>query len=190
MNVITLTLCPAYDVHCYAEWFEPFTENLARVTSMEAGGKGVNISRALTANGVNNRAMVLLGRENGAEFLRGLEKSGLDTQILEVEGRIRENITLHTPGKPETRLSFYGFASDDGVLTRVGELLPEDMSDTVLTLTGRLPDGMTTGAAVQFLLDMKGRGAQVVLDSRSFGREDVLAVRPWLIKPNREEIAM
>ena len=52
MNIVTLTLNPAFDLHCFAEHFQPFHENLARITALDAGGKGVNISRALTVNGV------------------------------------------------------------------------------------------------------------------------------------------
>lgn len=51
MKIYTITLNPAYDVHAYAETFAPFHENLADVTSREAGGKGVNLSRALYNGG-------------------------------------------------------------------------------------------------------------------------------------------
>ena len=47
MRIYTLTLNPAYDVPVYTDHFAPFHENIATVLSWEAGGKGVNISRAL-----------------------------------------------------------------------------------------------------------------------------------------------
>ena len=77
MKIITLTLNPAIDMHCYAENFEPFHENLAKITSTDAGGKGVNISRALTLNGVDNLALVVLGSENGKSFADRLGKSSV-----------------------------------------------------------------------------------------------------------------
>ena len=52
MKIITLTLNPAFDIHCNVPNFAPYHENLADVMSNDAGGKGVNISRALTVNGV------------------------------------------------------------------------------------------------------------------------------------------
>ena len=39
-----------------------------------------------------------------------------------------------------------------------------------------------------FLSRVKARGAQLVLDSKSLSREDVLSLRPALIKPNEEEV--
>ena len=37
---------------------------------------------------------------------------------------------------------------------------------------------------------MAARGVKIVVDSRSFPTEDIIALGPWLIKPNEEEIAM
>ena len=93
MKIITLTLNPAIDMHCYAENFEPFHENLAKITSTDAGGKGVNISRALTLNGVDNLALVVLGSENGKSFADSLKADGMELAEIYVDGRIRENIT-------------------------------------------------------------------------------------------------
>ena len=73
MKIITITLNPAFDVHCSAEHFEACHENLATITEREAGGKGVNISRALAMNGVDNLALLAVGDANGADFCRELD---------------------------------------------------------------------------------------------------------------------
>ena len=52
MKIITLTLNPAFDIHCNVKGLALHRENLASITDYEAGGKGVNISRALKAGGV------------------------------------------------------------------------------------------------------------------------------------------
>lgn len=191
MKIITLTLNPAFDMHCFAKDFKPFCENLADVTALEAGGKGVNISRALTSLGVENKALVVLGKENGDAFRRALLDDGIDCVCVEVEGRIRENITLHTSNAPETRISFRGFSADSSLLHRVCDVLGDEIdSDTVLTFTGSLPAGVSVSEAREMLCEMKAKGARIVIDSRSFKLDDIKAVRPWLIKPNEEEIAL
>ena len=81
MKIITLTLNPAFDVHCCAPDFQAYHENLAEVTLREAGGKGVNISRALTAFGISNTAFVVLGEENAADF-RAAETPNFPTVTL------------------------------------------------------------------------------------------------------------
>ena len=109
MKIITLTLNPAFDIHCYTENFKPYHENLAKITDRDASGKGVNISRALKATGVDSLAFLVLGDENADSFERGLKADGLNYRAVTVSGRIRENITLHTEGADETRISFAGF---------------------------------------------------------------------------------
>lgn len=188
MKIVTLTLSPAFDLHCTAENFLPYGESLAKIDARDTGGKGVNISRALVALGVENTALVVLGEENGEEFRRRLAADGVRGEYLTVPGRIRENLTLHTEGKPETRISFAGFRAPDDLLSRVEERIGAD-SDTALTLTGRLPEGMPMPEVKAFLSRLTARGAKAVIDSRSFSLDDLSEVRPWLIKPNEEEIA-
>lgn len=190
MKIITVTLNPAFDMHCYAENFQPFHENLATVTACEAGGKGVNISRALLAWKMDSTAVVAVGEENGEGYLRALAADGMDVCAISVAGRIRENITLHTNNAPETRISFSGFSADDGLLASVEkEIAPLVGEDTILAFAGRNPAGVGLEAVKELLLRMKARGARLVIDSRSFGTADILALSPWLIKPNEEEIA-
>ena len=191
MKIITLTLNPAFDIHCYAENFQPFHENLAKITAYEAGGKGVNISRALTVNGVENTALVVLGDENGESFRKSLAADGMTFNEIAVKGRIRENITIHTNNAPETRISFSGFDADDSLLERVETSLAVMFDrDDILTFTGRVPEGVSIRAVKEMLERLRQRGVKIVLDSRSFNKEDLIQCRPWLIKPNEEEIGM
>ena len=191
MKIITITLNPAFDVHCSAEHFEACHENLATITEREAGGKGVNISRALTMNGVDNLALLAVGDANGADFCRELDKDGMTYEAIELKGRIRENITIHTKDAPETRLSFTGFATDESLLEKFEEkLIPMLESGDLVTFTGSVPSGISMAAVKGFIANIKNTGAKVVIDSRSFKKEDLIETKPWLIKPNEEEIAV
>jgi 1-phosphofructokinase family hexose kinase len=191
MKIITLTLNPAFDVHCSADSFEACHENLATITEREAGGKGVNISRALSMNGVDNLALLAVGDENGAEFCAELDKDSMTYETIELKGRIRENITIHTKNAPETRLSFTGFSTDESLLAKFEEkLIPMLEAGDLVTFTGRVPSGISMAAVKKFLEAIKQKGSRVVVDSRSFETEDLIETKPWLIKPNEEEIAV
>ena len=189
MNIVTLTLNPAFDVHCHIENFKPYHENLAKITDRDASGKGVNISRALNAGGTDNLAFVVLGDENGESFARGLESDGINFRSITLPGRIRENITVHTEGAPETRISFSGFHADDSLADRVLSELSEVDGDTVVTFTGRATEGMSKAAQKKLLRGFMAKGAKIVIDSKSFGLDDIIEMQPWLIKPNQEEIS-
>ncbi len=191
MKIITLTLNPAFDIHCHVPSFAPYHENLARITANEAGGKGVNISRALTVCGVENLALVVLGEENGESFKRALDSDKMSYREIYVKGRIRENITVHTENADETRISFEGFEADEALLDKTLEILEgEGLSDAFVTFTGRVPAGISMTAVKAFLKKISAMGARIVIDSRSFTLSDLIEVKPWLIKPNQEEISM
>lgn len=189
MKIYTITLSPAYDVHATTRSLVLKHENLAHVTSRDAGGKGVNISRALTYNGVDNTAVVVLGRDNCADFKAALDTDKITYIGIEKDGRIRENLTIHTEGEDETRISFSGFSLDNSILSEVEKLISAD-ENTVITFTGSVPKGVDMPEVKKFLARLKNKGAKVVVDSRSFTLSDLLDVAPWLIKPNSEEIAM
>ena len=187
MKIITLTLNPAFDIHCFAEAFKPYGESVVDIISKDAGGKGVNISRALTENGTESRAVLIVGDANGEEFLSMLKSDGLTTEAVFVNGRIRENITLHEKDKPETRISFRGFSCEKEILSKIKEVIGEVDGNTVITMTGSLPVGITGADVLALLRELKEKGAKVVIDSKSITLADLIGFKPWLIKPNHDE---
>ena len=187
MKIVILTLNPAFDVHCYSQNFKPYHESVVKILSKDAGGKGVNISRALSMNSVENLAVVIVGSENGEEFCQALKKDGMTVSSVWVEGRIRENITLHEDNNPETRISFEGFSCEKSVLKEVVQCVGEIDKDTIITFTGSIPKGVTAQESLNLLSDFRERGAKIVIDSKSISLSELLDFKPWLIKPNKEE---
>ena len=183
--ITTLTLNPAYDVHAKISRFKLSCENLADEVTRDVGGKGINISNALCANGVDNTALVLLGSENSADFKAGLLRAGIKYTAIECPGRIRENITIHPQTGKETRLSFKGFECNADVL---GKMLALIDTNGIVTFTGSLPKGIAADDAERFLIELKRRGARLVIDSKSVTLPMLYRIKPWLIKPNEEEI--
>ena len=191
MKIITLTLSPAFDIHSYGEEFIRDHENIATVTARDAGGKGINISRALAVFGIENVAVAVLGEENGEDFARAVRSDDIDLLPIFDKGRIRENITVHTKNGKETRLSFTSTPVSDGILNKVEEKIKKLITgDTVLTVTGRIPDGIKVSDVKVMIKRFSELGVKTVVDSRSFSLSDLIDIKPYLIKPNEEEIAV
>ncbi len=185
MNIITLTLSPAFDIHCTVKGFAVGREHLASDSSRGIGGKGINISRALSSNGIKNLSLVLIGDENGIDFIKGMEDCGLEFRTVSVHGRIRENLTIHSGGE-ETRVSFRGFEASPSALDDLLSFCTID-NETIVTFTGSLPAGIELEAVEGFLRRIMERGARLVVDSKSIPMGMLRELRPWLIKPNQEE---
>lgn len=189
-KIITITLNPAFDLHYYMDKFEAKKENYVTTAAIDAGGKGVNISRALKVNGVDSTAYVIFGKENAAQFESELKKDGINFVPLYTEGRIRENITIHPTSDKETRISLDNFSVTPALLSALEAMLLEAIDeDTFVSFSGRIPKGITKDDVIKFLVSLKDKGARLAVDSNSLTPEDLIRIRPWFIKPNEEEIA-
>ncbi len=185
--IYTITLNPAFDLHYQMDEFVPFSENYVKNALRSAGGKGINVSKALCALGAENRAIAVLGSENSAEFLKDLPD--LDLTVIETEGRIRENITIHPKEGKETRISLDNFFLSGEILENIEKsLLPVLSEKSIVVFAGRCPKGLNKDEVKAFLLNIKKTGARLVLDSNSFDLKDISELKPFLIKPNEEEI--
>ncbi len=185
MRIFTLTLNPAYDIHACCDEFMAFSEVHATVTARQAGGKGYNISRALNSNGTPNTAIVVVGEENCDDFVKMSKE--LNCIFFKEKGRIRENITLHSNGGKETRISFTGAEVSSGILQKIYNVIKPD-ENTIVTFTGSIPKGITKEQAKEFLCLIKKDGAKIVVDTKSFNLADIYEVSPWLVKPNQDEL--
>lgn len=187
MNIYTITLNPAYDMYALADSVSVGHENLVEIISRDIGGKGLNISRALMALGTQSVAVLLVGEDNSDEFKSTLCAEGINALILELAGRIRENLTVRDAHGKETRISFKGFSVSEEILNELDKRLDITESD-VVAFCGRIPDGMGKESVISHLLSLKARGARLLIDSKSFSRNDLSRLMPWLVKPNEEEI--
>jgi len=185
--ILTLTLNPAIDVHLSLESLLPGRETYARLVSREGGGKGINVSRALLSYGCESLAAIIVGRESAAEFA-SLITPRLKCKFIECEGRIRENLTFHEPSGRETRISTAGALLVGECIEELSEIISSpDIS--YIVLAGSIPDSLDKEALFRELLSARERGVRLVIDSRSVSLSELSRLKPWLIKPNGEELS-
>lgn len=188
-NVYVINLNPTYDVHYRVNSFEPYSESYGFEECRNIGGKGVNVALSLVCAGKKALCVCPVGMDNGKEFKEKLSSSGCDTMFIDCSGKVRENVTIHKEGFPDTRISLDSFYLDKKILDGICDnLLKRVRKDDILAFCGRLPKGITTVDACEFLLEFKKLGVRIVIDSNSFGYDDIVKVNPWLIKPNENEI--
>lgn len=187
-NVVTVTLNPAFDVHFELERFELGKENYSSKRIVHAGGKGLNISRALRMNGIDSLAFIVLGEDDAAEFQVQLDAENLNYRAFLCPGSVRHNITIHPAEGPETRLSLDTFHMDRSLFQEItDQLLPLIHPGVVAAYGGRLPKGLPLEAVKELFTALKERGALLVLDCNNLSLQDLAEIKPWLIKPNEYE---
>jgi 1-phosphofructokinase len=180
--------------------------------SQESGGKGVNVSRALCASGLDTVA-VLPGGDSDP-VLAGLHHDGVPFAALPINEPLRTNVALTEPGGVTTKINEPGpvLSPDEQealislLLERArgaswvvlaGSLPPGFPADFYATVTRRLrgadgssADGGTLAGAPLIAVDSSGAPlAAAVADAVAGASEETVSGKPDLLKPNAEELA-
>jgi 1-phosphofructokinase family hexose kinase len=159
-----------------------------RSTSSEAGGKGINVSAALAAQGHATLAVVPLSRPSSAVF-RALLREATPIEAVTIAGELRTNISLVEEDGTVTKVNEPGpILTDreaDAILERVAA---QAASATWVVASGSLPPG----AGIDFyarLVRRVGLDALVAIDADGDALRAAVEVRPALVKPNRDELS-
>ncbi|MCP8999537.1 hexose kinase [Pseudarthrobacter sp. RMG13] len=168
--------------------------------SQESGGKGVNVSRALVASGLETIA-VLPGAESDP-VLAGLRHNGVPFAALPIDEPLRTNVALTEPGGVTTKINEPGPIMDaDQQEALIGLLLERARGASWVVLAGSLPPGFPADfyATVTRRLRNGAGGGTPLIAVDSSGAPLVAAVadasadsvsgKPDLLKPNAEELA-
>ncbi len=184
MNIITMTLYPAIDIHK-----RDMMHNREYPTEhINYAGKGINVSRALHANGIESTAYVTLGILDAHKYLRALAAEGLPKMEYDtVAGRVRRNVHVHTDDG-DFVVYGKGACANKRTISRIKRRFENRISsETYIVFSGALPDDKAREAAVQMLSAFREAGAKIILDSRSFTIREIKNIHPYLIKPNEDE---
>jgi 1-phosphofructokinase len=168
--------------------------------SQESGGKGVNVSRALVASGLESVA-VLPGADSDP-VLAGLRESRVPFVSLPINEPLRTNVALTEPGGVTTKINEPGPLLDADQQEALMKLLLESSRGASwVVLAGSLPPGFPPDfyATVARRLRSAGNGnaPQIAVDSSgaplaaavSSGGAGDGSGKPDLLKPNAEELA-
>jgi 1-phosphofructokinase len=157
----------------------------------QAGGKGVNISRAAVAAGLDTVA-VLPARYDDA-FVHELEDAGIECRTSRPAGEIRVNLTLTEPDGTTTKLNSPGAAVGTEHLDDLAAtLVREAEGSSWVVLAGSLPPGAPPGFYADLVRRLRGV-TKVAVDTSGEPLAELVAglpdSAPDLIKPNAEELA-
>lgn len=188
--IVTVTLNPSLDRTLEVDTLTRGAVLRTSDPTLEAGGKGVNVTRALSANGTPSIAVLPVGGSEGAELTRLLDAAAVAARYVPVAGRTRSNITvsesdgtvtkLNEPGSGLSADELSALVSAVGATVSAGDWVvvsgsvpPEFGSEELLRLTGSLAD----------------REVNLAIDTSGDALVASLAARPRVIKPNRAELA-
>jgi 1-phosphofructokinase len=188
--IATVTLNPAIDKSLTVRGFEIGRTNRGEVTRVDAGGKGINVAKAVKQFGLPVCALGLVAGGNGRFILDVLTAAEIPADFIQVPGETRVNLKIHDPERgTETELNEPGFhvtAEHLGELRRKIEAYASRCE--VMVFSGSLPPDAPHSIFADLIRVAKVRGAKCFLDTAGPALQQGLAAGPFLIKPNRAEV--
>jgi 1-phosphofructokinase len=191
--ILTLTPNPSFDrtVALDGRLDRGQVHRVVSVTS-QAGGKGVNISRAAVGADIPSIAVVPAHKDD--PFVLELLGAGIDCRPVRPAGDVRVNLTITEPDGTTTKLNSPGAVVTADDLERMAEaVLARAAQASWTVLAGSLP----AGAPADFYADLVRRlhtvGGRVAVDTSEAPLQALVAALPGaapdLMKPNGEELA-
>lgn len=185
--IYTVTLNPSLDYTVWVPQLETGAVNRTAREQTSPGGKGLNVSLVLKNLGMDSMALGFAAGFTGQELLRRLRELGCREDFIQVEGISRINVKIR--GEEETEINGRGPSIPPEALERLMNRLDTLTKGDVLVLAGSVPDPLPEDTYERLLMRLQGRGILTIVDAARGLLTSVLPCRPFLIKPNRQELS-
>ncbi len=189
--ITTLTLNPCIDKTVTVKSFDAERVNRAESVRLDPGGKGINVSLALAALGIKSRAVGVLCR-GGEAISEALERAGVEGLFIPSPGEIRTNLKIFDRSSRRTiELNEQNPPLPENCLKKaVAEVCKSSADSEVLVLSGSVPPGVGESVYREIIEAARLANPEIktVLDAGGGLLKNGLGARPFLIKPNVEEL--
>ena len=187
--IVTVTLNAALDRTLTVPNFQRGQRHRASLGLMLAGGKGINIARALKQLGVPVVATGLAGGRTGIRIVEELTGEAILNDFVRIEDESRTSTAVVDPTAPTyTEINEWGPAVRPEEL----EMLLEKLTylargaDAVV-FAGSLPREVDEAFYAEAIRELNRRGVQTVLDSEGQPLRLGVQAEPSLVSPNQRE---
>lgn len=189
-RVLTVTLNPALDLTVQLPALRLGEVNRSDNLQVHAAGKGLNVAQVLADLGHQLTVTGFLGEANAQPFEQLFAARGFADEFVRVAGETRSNIKLAEADGRITDINGPGLevgaAQREELLARLERLVP---GHELVVVAGSLPRGVDSHWFVEMLNTLKALRARLALDTSGAALREGLAAKPWLVKPNEEELA-
>jgi 1-phosphofructokinase len=187
--IVTVTMNPALDKTADVVSLCPGALNRLRNVRIDAGGKGVNVSKLIKVLGGESVCTGFVGGSTGCELIERVAAFGLSGDFLKIDGVTRTNLKVIDKDSNLTELNEPGVkvgSSDlSALLDKTSALAGEG---GLVVLSGSLPREAPVTTYRDFTEKLKAVGLRVILDADGPAFREGLKAKPDLVKPNDFEL--
>lgn len=188
--IVTLTPNPSVDRAVVIDALHRGEVHRATSSRVDPGGKGVNVSRALSAQGCATLAVLPVGGPEGHLLEELLDAAGVARRSVPVAGSARMNISVLEPDGTTTKLNEPGPHLSPAEVDALLAATYAAAGDAAWVVgCGSLPPGAPENLYADLVTRARALGVRVAVDSSGAPMTAAVAARPHLVKPNHEELA-
>ncbi len=185
--VYTVTFNPSLDYIVTVDDFRLGLTNRTTTELMLPGGKGLNVSTVLSNLGIENSAIYFSAGFVGDEITRKIKETGIMAEEIKIEkGCSRINLKLKSV--EGTEINGNGPEITESDVKELYIKLDKLKEGDVLVLAGSIPSTLPETIYSDIMEYLQGRGIRIVVDATKELLMNVLKYRPFLIKPNNQEL--
>lgn len=187
--IVTVTMNPAIDKTVDIDILERGGLNRIQHVELDAGGKGINVSKTIHALGGKSVATGFIAGNSG-NIIRGvLDQWQIENDFIEVSGETRTNTKVFEKSGELTELNEPGpTVEEQDVKALLHKLEGYADPNTLFVLAGSVPQGVPKDIYQKITELVHQKGAKVLLDADGELFTKALEAVPDIIKPNRVEL--
>ena len=185
--IYTITFNPALDYISQVENFKIGKINRTKTEKILPGGKGLNVSTVLKNLGIESTALGFIAGFTGEELKRSIEEKGIKTDFIKVEkGITRINVKISS--NEETALNGNGPEITEEDINKLLEKIEKITKEDMVILAGNIPRCINNDIYEIICKTLEKNNVTFVVDATKELLMNVLKYKPFLIKPNKEEL--
>ena len=186
--IYTVTLNPSID---YIVRLDKLTSGITNRTTSEEyyyGGKGINVSMVLAELELDSTAYGFVAGFTGKAIENGIRNDHIITDFIKLKNGI-SRINIKIKAGEETEINCQGPHIDETELERLLQKIDRISTGDTLILAGSIPNTMPDDVYERMMERIRFKDVRIVVDATKKLLVNSLKYRPFLIKPNRQELS-
>ncbi|MGN0174482.1 MAG: 1-phosphofructokinase [Acutalibacteraceae bacterium] len=185
--IYTVTFNPAIDYVMYINELEKGKTNRSELEEIYFGGKGINVSTILAQLEIDTTALGFIAGFTGDALDTQMKKLGVKTDFIRLnKGCTRINIKLKSD--KETEINAQGPDIPKEKIDELFKKLEKIQAGDTLVLAGSVPNTLPQDIYEKILEKLANKNIRFVVDATQDLLLNVLKYKPFLIKPNKNEL--
>ena len=188
-DIVTITVNPALDKSTHFKGLKPEQKIRCDEPLFDAGGGGINVSKAISRLGGSSLAVFTSGGPTGKMLEELVDKESIAYEAVTVKSWTRESfVAVDDNTNSQYRFGFTGGRISEEESNRVLETI-STLNPKFLVASGSLNQGLSTDFYSKIAEIAKKSNAKLIIDTSGEALKKALEVGVYMIKPNVGELA-